>query len=204
MENLSLFEQWEEGGRNTSYSHGKKLDVVRLEFLEAETMSWQELFSGFDTLHAITYSSGIGFICSLLKQFSSAEIIFGCEETISYTLQEIIAYSTRPLSAYGDSERYEAGPAFPCRGGLRASLCCQGYSHEKIYLLSAEDGGKRVVMGSANMSFSAFGGGQRENICYIDGGRAYDWYMECFRTLQESSTDQIVKESLLTADDGKS
>jgi GTPase SAR1 family protein len=205
VENLSLFEQWEEGGRNTSYSHGKKLDVVRLEFLEAETMSWQELFSGFDTLHAITYSSGIGFICSLLKQFSSAEIIFGCEETISYTLQEIIAYQYKTIERIRETasdmkldllSRVE-------EGSVRLYVARDMLSHEKIYLLSAEDGGKRVVMGSANMSFSAFGGGQRENICYIDGGRAYDWYMECFRTLQESSTDQIVKESLLTADDGE-
>ena len=63
MENMSLFIQEEytdlviEGVSNNS-----TLDVVKMEFLEAETLSWQELFSGFDSLHAITYSSGISFI----------------------------------------------------------------------------------------------------------------------------------------------
>ena len=53
------------------------------------------------------------------------------------------------------------------------------------------------------MSFSAFGGGQRENICYIDGDAAYDWYMACYCALRESSTDEIVKETLLVADSGE-
>lgn len=76
-------------------------------------------------------------------------------------------------------------------------------SHEKIYLLSAADGRRRVIIGSANMSFNAFGGRQRENICYIDGDRAYEWYMDCYLTLRENSTDQIFKETLLVADSGE-
>lgn len=55
-------------------------------------------------------------------------------------------------------------------------------------------------MGSANMSFTAFSGSQRENICYMDSERAYDWYMACYNELKESSTDQITKEAYLFAD----
>ena len=51
-------------------------------------MSWKDLFSGFDELHAITYSSGINFVYQLLGMFKKAEIIFGCDEVISYSLQE--------------------------------------------------------------------------------------------------------------------
>lgn len=205
MDNLSLFEPQEAHGKSASYTHGKKLDVVRLEFLEAETLRWQELFSGFDTLHAITYSSGIGFICSLLELFNRAEIIFGCEETISYSLQEIIAYQSKTIERIRETASNMKLDLISRvdEGSVGLYVARDMLSHEKIYLLSAEDGRKRVVMGSANMSFSAFGGGQRENICYIDGDRAYDWYLDCFETLRENSTDQIVKESLLTADDGE-
>ena len=73
-------------------------------------------------------------------------------------------------------------------------------SHEKIYLLSAEDGRKRVVMGSANMSATAFGGRQRENISYIDGDAAYDWYMGCYCALREESTDRISIDAFTLAD----
>jgi hypothetical protein len=55
-------------------------------------------------------------------------------------------------------------------------------------------------MGSANMSFTAFAGGQRENICYMDSDRAYEWYMDCYDTLKECSTDQITKEAYLYSD----
>ena len=48
------------------------------------------------------------------------------------------------------------------------------YPHEKLYLLSASDGRKRVVLGSANLSYQAFSGIQRENICYIDGEEIFD------------------------------
>ena len=76
----------------------------------------------------------------------------------------------------------------------------QKMSHEKIYLLSSKDGKKRVIMGSANLSYNAFGGRQRENICYIDGEDAYDWYFDKFEELKSSSCDYISKKAINIAD----
>lgn len=60
MENLSLF-NWESAEQEQMpQNNSGNLDVVKMEFLEAETLSWKELFSGFDTLYAVTYSSSIG------------------------------------------------------------------------------------------------------------------------------------------------
>lgn len=204
-ENLSLFDV-DESIEITMASlidiHTNKLDVVKLDYIEAETMTWQELFAGFDTLHAITYSSGISFVCQLLKQFETAEIIFGCEDVISYSFQEVMAYQSKLIERLRTSanktkqnliERIDDS-------SLHLYVARTMLSHEKIYLLSAKDGKKRVIMGSANMSHSAFGGRQRENITYVDGDRAYDWYMGCYEELRENSTDQIVKESILCAD----
>lgn len=204
-ENLSLFDV-DESIEITMASlidiHTNKLDVVKLDYIEAETMTWQELFAGFDTLHAITYSSGISFVCQLLKQFETAEIIFGCEDVISYSFQEVMAYQSKLIERLRTSanktkqnliERIDDS-------SLHLYVARTMLSHEKIYLLSAKDGKKRVIMGSANMSHSAFGGRQRENITYVDGDRAYDWYMGCYEELRENSTDQILKESILCAD----
>lgn len=205
MENLSFFDKEEPVQQQMNLNSPGALDVVRLEFSGAETTSWQELFSGFDTLHAITYSSGIGFVYQLLDLFQNAEILFGCDEVISYSLQEVMAYQCKTIERMRETagkmkldlvSRIEAGT-------LRFYVARTVLSHEKIYLLSAEDGRKRVVMGSANLSFSAFGGRQRENICYLDGDRAYEWYWDCYCRLREDCTDQIAKEALLTADDGE-
>lgn len=205
MENMSLFAREDAVQEEIEMNRSGNLDVVKMEFVEAETLSWKELFSGFDTLYAVTYSSGIGFVYQLLELFEQAEIVFGCDEVISYSLQEIMAYQCKTVERLRESaskrkldlvSRIE-------NGSLRFYVAHSVLSHEKIYLLSAADGRKRVVMGSANMSFSAFGGQQRENISYVDGDKAYDWYWNCYCQLRESCTDQIAKETLLCADDAE-
>lgn len=171
MENMSLFHEEDSVQEQFNFNQSNSLDVVKMEFLGAEPMSWQGLFSGFDTLHAITYSSGIGFVYQLLDLFEEAEIIFGCDEVISYSLQEVMAYQYKTIERMRETagkmkmdlvSRIDAGT-------LHFYVARSILSHEKIYLLASKSGRKRVVMGSANMSFSAFGGRQRENICYVDG-----------------------------------
>ena len=204
MENLSLFDMTESGQQQINIQPSASLDVVKMIFDGAESCTWQELFSGFDTLHAITYSSGIDFVYQLIDLFEQAEILFGCDEVISYSLQEVMAYQCKMVERMRDTaskmkldlvSRIE-------NGSLRFFVARSVLSHEKLYLLSSQDGRKRVIMGSANLSRSAFGGYQRENICYVDGDAAYDWYWDCYCQLREDCTDQIAKETLLFADDG--
>ena len=178
------------------------LDVVKLHYDSCESLTWQELFSGFDQLYAITYSSGLGFVCKLLDHFEQAEIIFGCEDVLDYSMQSIMAYQCRLIERMRN-EPYRKLSDRVENGTLHLYVARNVLSHEKIYLLSAKNGRKRVVMGSANMSASAFEGRQRENICYMDGDEAFDWYMECYQTLKEKSTDEIVKNAILFADDGE-
>lgn len=179
-----------------------KIDVVKMDYIEAESMDWKDLFSGFTSLKAITFSSGIGFIGRLLDLFEKSEIIFGCEAVMSYNLQEIMAFQNQLIERI----RKESGKATKKildridKGDVHLYVARTQLSHEKIYLLSHEDGRKRVVMGSANMSFNAFSGHQRENICYIDGERAYDWYMDVFESLKANSTDEISHKALLLSD----
>lgn len=205
MENLSLFDIPEETQEQIKVQSPASLAVAKMEFAGAETLSWQELFSGYDTLHAITYSSGIDFVYQLIDLFQQAEILFGCDEVLSYSLQEVMAYQCKMVERMRDTaskmkldlvSRIE-------NGTLRFYVAHSVLSHEKIYLLSAHDGRKRVIMGSANLSRSAFGGYQRENICYLDGKAAYDWYWDCYCQLREDCTDQIAKETLICADDGE-
>ena len=206
MENLSLFGEVELGKMlDKDLRAGELLDVVRMEFVEADTLRWQDLFSGFDTLRAITYSSAIGFVYQLADMFEDVEVIFGCEDVLSYSLQEIMAYQCKLVDRMRETaskmkvdlmSRVEDNT-------LHFFVAREKLSHEKIYLLSASDGRKRVVMGSANMSYAAFGGRQRENICYIDGSSAYDWYLNSYNEFRDECTDQIFKETLAIADDGE-
>jgi hypothetical protein len=203
-ENLSLFDVTSNEQISLERANGP-LDVVRAEFAGAETLSWDELFQGYDRLYAITYSSGIDFICKLLNKFDNAEIIFGFDEVISYSLQEIMAYQLKTVERLREkATKNKLNLLSRIDGGsLRLLVARKQISHEKIYLLEANDGRKRVIMGSANMSRSAFSGSQRENICYMDGGRAFDWYYGCYEQLRENSSDDITSKAFADADDAE-
>ncbi len=51
--------------------------------------------------------------------------------------------------------------------------------------------------------YHAFGGVQRENICFVDGDEAYDWYYSVFQSLLEESSDEITTKALQCADAGE-
>ncbi|MBQ1232058.1 MAG: phospholipase D family protein, partial [Clostridia bacterium] len=196
-DNITMFDIVE-----TQAAPSSKIDVVKLSYIAAEPMSWQDLFNGYDELHAITFSSGINFVYALLDMFEKVEIIFGNESVMSHSMQEIMAYQSLLLQRMRDNAG-EARQKLLDRidnDTLRLFVARKQLSHEKIYLLKANDGKKRVIMGSANMSYNAFGGIQRENICCIDDDAAYDWYMECFNELKDGSTDEISKKAFVNAD----
>lgn len=200
IDNISMFDIIEDG--TEKHLSPTKIDVVKLNYENAESLTWQELFSGYNNLHAITFSSGINFVYKLLDMFDTAEVIFGCEAIMSYTLQEVMAYQSKLIERMRES-------ASSAKLNLLSRIDEENIhffvsrtqlSHEKLYLLDSEDGRKRVIMGSANMSYNAFVGMQRENICYVDGDRAYDWYMDVFTELKNNSTDEIKRAALEKAD----
>ena len=193
----SLFDIEDSKNNNTN-----TLEVVKMAYCGAEVAYWQDLFSGFDTLRAITFSSGINFIYKLLDMFDKAEIIFGCEHIMSYSLQEIIAYQDRLIDRIRENisaSKQNLLSRIDC-GEINFYVSREKISHEKIYLLSSNDGKKRVIMGSANLSYNAFGGRQRENICYIDGEEAYNWYSDKFEELKSVSCDSISTKAINFAD----
>lgn len=175
-----------------------RIEVVKLEYEGSELLTWRDMFSGFDSLYAITFSSGINFVGELLDMFSYSEIIFGCEDVISMGLKEIIAYQDTLIEKIR-SEKNGIKEKMVTRiqnGTAHFFVADKKMSHEKIYLLQADDGRKRVIMGSANMSYNAFGGKQRENISYMDGDAAYDYYYDVFQGLKKDSVDEISKKAL--------
>ena len=193
--NLSLFDIED---MQEHFINKNKLDVVKMDYIGAQSVDWQELFQGFDKLYAITFSSGLNFVYRLLDMFEYSEVIFGCESIISYSMSEIIAYQNNLIKSMREKasnskinllDKIDSGKA-------KFYVVRKQISHEKIYLLEATDGRKRVVMGSANMSYNAFGGRQRENICYMDGKQAYEWYKNVYDSLKESSTDEITHKAL--------
>ena len=188
MEQISLFELEETREEFDSF---KRLQVVKSQFIEAQTVSWYELFKGFDEIYAITFSSGIQFMMQLLNQFEYAEVIFGCEGLVDDTVAAIMAVErtliekiTKNKSAIQMCDKMEAEV-------LKLYVSRDVKSHEKVFCLRAKDGRTRVISGSANMSASAFCGIQRENITYYDDAEAYRWYKNRFDSFKEVCSDNV-------------
>ena len=174
----------------------KKLNVVKAAFKEAIPMNWDDLFKGYDEIYAITYSSSIDFISRVLPNFKYGEIIFGCEAVLEDNVAMIMSIQFSQLkfickhkSANMLAERLE-------NETLRLLISREIKSHEKIYVLKADDGRVRVITGSANFSYSAFNGIQRENITYMDNIEAFDYYKELFEQFKEECSDNVVHSSV--------
>ena len=52
MDSFDLFGDTEVSLRATNV----KLDVIKLDYLSSESLTWQELFSGYNRIKAITFS----------------------------------------------------------------------------------------------------------------------------------------------------
>ena len=167
----------------------KPLTVFRAELIGCEDATWEELFAGFTSLKAITFSSSIEFLVRLADRLDDAEIVFGSESILSKE-HLALAQASQTVSAYGFADALvdhkalteglaqllgRGGRSLLARvvaGSLRFRLLRGRPSHEKLYLLSGP-AGWRVVTGSANLSLAAFEGRQQEIYVTFDGEPAW-------------------------------
>lgn len=186
----------------TAVSTTPQIEVEQLEYVSSQFIGWEDLFSGFDEIRAITFSSGMNFAYKLLEMFDYAEVVFGCEDILSGNEKEIIAYQTGIVKELQRQEKGTKGRLFDRidKNSAHFYVSRQKLSHEKLFLLSSRDGRKRVVGGSANMSYNAFSGRQRERVFYIDGDAGYDHYLEVYEDLKRISTDEITTDVLIIED----
>ncbi|WP_376792935.1 restriction endonuclease PLD domain-containing protein [Thermoflexus sp.] len=163
-------------------------------------LGWLDLFTGFRTLKAIIYSSGIDFVLSVVRLFEDAEILFGAEHTLNRAQRDLLQASQVLEGSLGDEivvqralmealqERLRGHPELFERlkqRSLRFRLVSGRPSHEKLYLLADPDQGRyRVIVGSANFSRSAFEGHQRELLILFDDPDAYQAFLNYYEQIE--------------------
>lgn len=190
---LSLFDT---SGEVSGFSSSGKLPIVKAKFIAGEEKTWQELFEDFDELYATTYSSGLAFTETLIDKFKYAEIIYGCEEIIPGDVGAVLAMETSLLENFAKSKSAKKMSERISDKTLALYVSRNSISHAKIFCLKGEDGRTRVIVGSANMSKTAFEGYQRENITYYDDPEAYEWYMERYVKFRENCTDNVNQKAI--------
>ena len=66
-------------------------------------------------------------------------------------------------------------------------------AHAKLYLLeNTESGRKRALIGSANLSETAFGGLQSETlVCFDDDAAAWSHYLGMYEAIRDQASDEV-------------
>ena len=179
------------GEYERKHSFNNAIDVVMADFGEASKLNWKEMFDGFDELYAITYSSGIDFVAQVISKFDYAEIIFGHEGILDADISTVMAANKKTVETI--SKHKSAGElADRMENDSLALYVARGdKSHEKIYCMKSNQGRYRIIVGSANLSASAFTGLQRENIVCFDSEDAYSYYYDLFCRYKNECSDEV-------------
>ena len=190
------------------------LTVFRAELLSHGQASWEQLFAGYASLKAITFSSSMEFLLRLADRLDDMEVVFGSERILSRE-HLALTQASHAIQAYGFADALVDQKALTealgrllgrsgrtlldrvVEGSLRFRLLRGRPSHEKLYLLSGPSG-HRVVTGSANLSIAAFEGRQQEVHVAFDGEPAWavfdGYYQRDWRDSVPVEPDALVTE----------
>lgn len=143
------------------------IPVRFVQILREDTLPWEDIFGGFDRLYAVTYSLGLSQLETMMKNYKYGEIIVGSPSQLPDGAVTLAAEAQ--LKGRYDMDRLPGNSYLKMRMMDNTfHLHVVSGSHTKLYLLAAEDGRRRIVMGSANLSGKAFSGSQLEHLDITD------------------------------------
>ena len=183
-----------------------KSPVLSVLYARAEDIGLfdrDSLFGGFDTMRALTYSASIPMIMGLLRDYDYErfECIFGHGGILGREPRQIIHFQqqiderlSRGFVAIAgiSPERRENLHDRVADGRARFFVVKDAIAHAKIYLLE-RDGLQRVVVGSANLSETAFSGRQAETlVVYDNDDRAWEHYCGQYEDVLATAVSGLV------------
>ena len=199
-----------------SISTRSALDVVHARVERVETFS-AGYFSGFAKFRALTYTPSIPMVLRLLRSddYDDFECVFGHPGILSRDAQEILAFQAAVknkvdesilIHVKSDIERQELIYDRVVEGSVRFRVVKDAIAHAKIYLLSDPISDRardvplpttRVIVGSANLSETAFSGRQAETlIVFDDDEAAWDHYSSAYNAISNiASSDLTISSS---------
>lgn len=178
-----------------------QLKCYRTALQEVKYLDVEGLFSGFDSLKAITFSYDVGFIAEIMGYFSTGDILIGADflprkdRELTKLLADALTEAQLAARSVGKHETLKNKVA---NGLLRLRASQAIMDHRKLYLLKAQDGRTRVIFTSANMSGAAFNGSHREAYSYDDTPLAYKKFSEDFKAAWAEGTE--LPEEVLSAE----
>lgn len=177
---------------NDSKKEVKTVPVVKGTINSIEEMTYDNLFEGYTTLKATTFSGGLAFINHICQKFEKVQLVFGSDRALPASTEELILMQQKLCPSLLNKTKYPTLAKMAENGSLTIFVTNGMVSHAKVYLLEGENG-KRIITGSSNFSKNAFSGKQIENINVFDSSddqdldEKYEWYEDLFEKIKEKS-----------------
>ncbi len=185
-----------------SRTRSEGLDVVYARAERSERFNRDSLFGGFASMRALTYTPSIPMILGLLRDFDyeDFECIFGHSGILSRDAADLMAFQTVVdeklnkgfvgIASISDERRtviYDR----TVEGKARFYVVKDAIAHAKIYLLEKNDL-RRVVVGSANLSETAFSGRQAETLIIFDNDdAAWEHYSRQYDAVRDVASSRV-------------
>ena len=185
-----------------SRTQSEGLDVVYASAGGSERFDRDSLFGGFSSMRALTYTPSIPMILSLLRDYDyeDFECIFGHNGILSRDAADLLGFQAvvdeklnkgfvgiKGLSE--DRKKFIYDRAVD--ESARFFVVKDTIAHAKIYLLERE-GRRRVVVGSANLSETAFSGRQAETLIAFDNDDvAWGHYCRQYGAVRDIASNRV-------------
>ena len=180
------------------------LSVVRASSQRVEPFD-MSMFAGFTSMRALTYTASMRMIVGLLRdhEYDDFECIFGHSGILRPDLSDVLAFqgvveanlSKTFVAVKTSDDRRQA--LFDLVAGERARFFVvkDKIAHAKIYLLE-RDGLRRVIVGSANLSETAFSGRQAETLIMFDNDEtAWKHYTAQYEAVRSTAASRLTPRS---------
>lgn len=160
------------------------IKVYKTRLLDVEYTTPENLFIGFDTIKAITFSYNIDFIDDIMQHFQYGEILLGANflATKDKKLNELMEIATNSYETVQKIKGKSRMLSMLADGDLNLKSANYILDHRKIYLLKADNGKTRVIITSANMSKNAWNGDHVEDFVCDDTSYCYEEFEQEFET----------------------
>ena len=163
--------------------NGRLTDRTFLSFFEPEV---------YDRLIAVTYVSSPRFFFRVTDGFKHVTLILGIPDG-NVAKQFDFLNPNAPLTFWNDLSDAQRGRV--CDSSIEVRYAPKGHAiHSKIYLLSGP-AGRRVMMGSANLTQHAIQGAQFEEVLVWDTPSACDVYEQRVQQILQETVDYIPEEA---------
>ncbi len=161
-----------------------------------------DLLTGYSRFRAVTYSVSIPMIYQLLTlaEYEEFQVIFGSEKLIKGDMRTILGVQAQILEGLAkgfagigglDNQKASAIMERIAQGKGELRAMHDKIAHSKIYLLDG-NGRRRVIVGSANLSETAFLGRQGEiMVAFDDDDFMWNEIDSTYSALCELSTNRV-------------